>query len=115
MRAFIIPAKGSPYAGEQFQRLPAENAITCPMSREGNVRSAPRERHGSQVTMARWAMESSFSTLRTKRTARKVSRTRKEARADVFHDIERFHDPRRRHSKPGDLSPMKCEAHARPA
>ena len=46
------------------------------------------------------------------RTARKVYRTRDEARADVFDYIERFYNPRRRHSKLGYLSPMQFEARA---
>jgi len=37
------------------------------------------------------AMESFFSSLKTERTARKVYRTRNEARADVFNYIERFY------------------------
>lgn len=35
-----------------------------------------------------------------------------EARADVFDYIERFHNLRRRHSKPGDINPMEFEAGA---
>ena len=50
------------------------------------------------------AMESFFSTLKTERTANKVYRTRNEARADVFDYIERFYNPRRRHSKLGYIS-----------
>ena len=57
-------------------------------------------------------MESFFSTLKTERTARKVYRTRNNARADVFDDIERSYNPRRRHSKLGYLSPMEFEARA---
>ncbi len=76
-----------------------ENGITCSMSRSGNV----------------WdnaAMESFFSTLKTERTARKVYRTRNEARADVLDYIERFYNPRRRHSKLGYISPIEFEARA---
>ena len=58
------------------------------------------------------AMESFFSSLKTERTLRKVYRTRDEARADVFDYIERFYNPRRRHSKLGYLSPMEFEARA---
>ena len=65
-----------------------------------------------RVTMARSAMESFFSTLKTERTASKVCRTRNEARADVFDYIERFYNPRRRHSKLGYISPMEFEARA---
>ena len=91
--------QGSQYTSEQFQRLLADNGITCSMSRAGNV----------------WdnsAMESFFSTLKTERTASKVYRTRNEARADVFDYIERFYNPRRRHSKLGYISPMEFEARA---
>jgi putative transposase len=91
--------QGSQYTSEQFQRLLADNGIACSMSRAGNV----------------WdnsAMESFFSSLKTERTARKVYRTRDEARADVFDYIERFYNPRRRHSKLGYLSPIEFEARA---
>src|SRR6188768_2552203 len=85
--------RGSQYTSEQFQRLRADNGVVCSMSRSGNV----------------WdnaAMESFFSSLKTERTARKVYRTRDAARADVFDYIERFYNPRRRHSTLGYLSPM---------
>ena len=49
-------------------------------------------------------MESFFSTLKTERTARKVYRTRDEARADVFDYIERFYSPRGRHPEPAQVS-----------
>ena len=91
--------QGSQYTSEQFQRLMADHGITCSMSRSGNV----------------WdnaAMESFFSSLKTERTARKVYRTRDEARADVFDYIERFYNPRRRHSTLGYLSPVEFEEQA---
>jgi len=50
-------------------------------------------------------MESFFSSLKTERTARKVSRSRDEAKADVFDYIERFCNPKRRHSTIGYTSP----------
>lgn len=86
--------QGSQYTSEQFQRLLAENGITCSMSRSGNV----------------WdnaAMESFFSSLKTERTARKLYRTRNQARADIFDYIERFYNSRRRHSTIGYLTPME--------
>lgn len=52
-----------------------------------------------------------FSSLKTERAARKVYRTRDEARADVFDYIECFYNPRRRHSKLV-LSPVEYEARA---
>lgn len=54
-------------------------------------------------------MESFFSSLKTERTARKVHRTRNQARADVFDYIERFYNPQRRHSTIGYLSPIEFE------
>ncbi len=88
--------QGSQYSSAQFQSLLKAQGITCSMSRSGNV----------------WdnsAMESFFSSLKTERTARKVYRTRDEARADVFDYIERFYNPRRQHSTLGYLSPVQFE------
>src|SRR5262245_36531959 len=88
--------QGSQYTSEQFQRLLAENGVTCSMSRSGNV----------------WdnaAMESFFSSLKIERTDRRTYRTRDEAKADTFDYIERFYNPRRRHSTLGYLSPMEFE------
>ena len=93
------PLESAQYTSEQFQRLMADHGITCSMSRSGNV----------------WdnaAMESFFSSLKTERTARKVYRTRDDARADVFDYIERFYNPRRRHSTLGYLSPVEFEQQA---
>jgi putative transposase len=91
--------QGSQYTSEPFQKLMAANGVVCSMSRSGNV----------------WdnaAMESFFSSLKTERTARKMYRTRDQARADVFDYIERFYNPRRRHSTIGYLSPMEFERSA---
>ena len=91
--------QGSQCSSEPFQRLQEAHGIPCSMSRAGNV----------------WdnsAMESFFSSLKTERIGRKVYRTRDAARADVFDDIERFYNPRRRHSKLGYLSPMAFEERA---
>jgi putative transposase len=72
--------RGSQYSCEQFQQLLAVQGIVCSMSLKGDV----------------WdnsAMESFFSSLKTERTARKVYRTRAEAKADVFDYIERSTTP----------------------
>ena len=58
------------------------------------------------------AMESFFSSLKTERTTRTLYHTRNQAKADVFDDIERFYNPRRRHSALGYLSPMEFERQA---
>ncbi|MBN9628761.1 IS3 family transposase [Acidovorax sp.] len=88
--------QGSQYTSEHFQKLLDEQGITCSMSRAGEV----------------WdnsAMESFFSSLKTERTARKVYRTRGQARSDVFDYIECFYNPTRRHSTLGYLSPVQFE------
>jgi putative transposase len=54
-------------------------------------------------------MESIFSSLKTERTARKTYRTRDEAKTDVFDHIERFYNPKSRHSTIGYMSPMEFE------
>ena len=93
------PLEFTQYTSEQFQKLLADHGVTCSMSRSDNV----------------WdnaAMESFFSSLKTERTARKVYRTRNQARADVFDYIERFYNLRRRHSTIGYLSPMDFEKNA---
>ena len=89
----------SQYTSEQFRLLLADNGVTCSMSRSGNV----------------WdnaAMESFFSSLKTERVDRKVYRSRAEAKADVFDYIERFYNPRRRHSTLGYISPIEFERRA---
>jgi putative transposase len=57
-------------------------------------------------------MESFFSSLNTERAARKVYRSRDEAKADVFDYIKRFYNPKRRHSTIGYPSPMEFERQA---
>jgi putative transposase len=91
--------QGSQYTSEQFQRLMADNGVTCSMSRSGNV----------------WdnaAMESFFSSLKTERVGKKIYRTRAQAKADVFDYIECFYNPNRRHSTLGYLSPIDFELEA---
>src|SRR5258707_13913477 len=72
----------------------ADHGVVCSMSRSGNV----------------WdnaAMESFFSSLKIERTTRRMYRTRDDAKADVFDYIERFYNPKRRHSTIGYLSLWK--------
>ena len=74
----------------------AEHGVLCGLSRSGNV----------------WdnaAVENFFSPLKTERMAGKVYRSRDTARADVFDYIERFYNPRRRHSTLGYVSPVAFE------
>jgi putative transposase len=90
------PVESAQYTSKQFQDLLKEHGITCSMSRASEV----------------WdnsAMESFFSSMKTERIARKVYRSRGLTRADVFDYIERFYNPRRRHSTLGYVSPIQFE------
>ena len=62
----------------------ADNGAICSMSRSGNV----------------WdnAARRACLLAQTERIARKMYRMRDEAKADVFDYIERFNNPKRRHS-----------------
>jgi len=89
--------RGGQYTSEGFQRLMADQGITCSMSRSGNA----------------WdnaAMENFFSSLKTERIARKVYRTRGEAKADVFDYIELFYNSRRWRSSRWSKQP-KLDVH----
>ena len=88
--------QGSRCTSEDYQRQLAGNGIGCSMSRRGEC----------------WdnaAMESFFSTLKIERVFRSRYKTRDEARADIFDYIERFYNPRRRHSTLNGLSPVEFE------
>lgn len=88
--------QGSQYTSEDFQRLLSAQGIVCSMSRRGDC----------------WdnaAMESFFSTLKTERVSRHHYATRETARADIFDYIERFYNPKRRHSTLGQISPIEFE------
>lgn len=54
-------------------------------------------------------MESFFSTLKLERAHRRRYQTRDAARADLFDYIERFYNPRRKHSTLGYVSPAEFE------
>jgi putative transposase len=90
--------QGSQYTSDQFQRQLIEQAITCSMSRAGQV-------------WGNSAMESFFSTLKIERVNRKgLYKTRRQAKADIFDYIECFYNPKRRHSSIGYVSPVNFES-----
>lgn len=91
--------QGSQYTSDLFQRLLHDHGIRCSMSRRGEC----------------WdnaAVESFFSTLKRERVHRRVYRSREEAKADLFDYIERFYNPKRRHSTLGGISPKDFEEKA---
>ena len=54
-------------------------------------------------------MESFFSSLKTERISAQDVPNAERAKADVFDYIERFYNPKRRHSTIGYLSPVEFE------
>jgi len=86
--------RGSQYTSEQFKRVMADHGVVCSMSRSGQCLG---QRGDGELLLV----------MKTERTARKMSRTRDDAKADVFDYIERFYNPKRRHSTIGYLSPME--------
>ena len=108
--------QGSRYTSEAFHRLMADNGVIRSMSRSGNVwefklvRASGSNDPGDRLKAQNAAMESFFSSLKTERIRGRTYRTRDQARADVFDDIERFYNPIRRHSTIGYLSTILYEA-----
>jgi putative transposase len=86
------PDLRQPIHQRAFLRLMADHGVVYSMNRSGSV----------------WddaAVESFFSSLKTERTAHKMYRSRDEAKADLFDYIERFYNPKRRHSTIGFFEP----------
>ncbi len=88
--------RGSQYASDHYQRLLANQGITCSMSRRGNCwDNAP--------------MESFFASLKKELVHGEDYQTRAAARASVFEYIEAFYNRVRRHSALGYKSPAEYE------
>lgn len=88
--------QGSQYTSEQFQRLMADNGVTCSMSRSGNV----------------WdnaAMESFFSLLQKNVLDRHPWGTRHELRLAIVRWIEGIYHRKRRQRRLGRLTPVEFE------
>jgi transposase InsO family protein len=89
--------RGSQYAGGAYQALLAAHGIVPSMSGTGNC-------YDNAV------VESFFSTLEFEVLRQHTWATPGEAREDVGRYIERWYNPRRRHSTLGYRSPMEFEA-----
>lgn len=75
--------RGCQFTSEEYQRFLAAHQVTCSMSAVGSCADNA-------------AAESFFGRLKRERVNRRQYRTRAEARADIFDDIERWHNPRQR-------------------
>jgi len=99
-------AEGTGGAGQErdARRLQAGS-----QGRHGQAEPAGQAAAGGAAAGEDAAMESFLSTLKIERIHRKRRATRDEMRADVFYCIERFYNPRRRHSTLGQISPIGFE------
>ena len=71
----------------------------------GGPSSMSRSGNGHDNAVA----ESCFQLLKRKWIRRQIYPTRQDARADVFHYIEMFYNPKRRHNTSGGVSPVEFE------
>ena len=88
--------QGSQYGSDDWVRFCKEHNLIPSMSRRSNC-------------FDNAVVESFFSSLKKERIRRRIYRTRKEARADVFDYIEVFYNRIRRHSHLGQMSPHGFE------
>lgn len=91
--------RGSPYASAEYRAILAAHGLVASMSRRGDC----------------WdnaVAESFFATLRAELLDRERYATRAEAIASVGDYIDRFYNPRRRHSHLGYVSPLEYELRA---
>jgi putative transposase len=91
--------RGSPYASDDYRQVLTRNGIRASMSRTGDC----------------WdnaVAEGFFATLKAELVDHQHYRTRDEAIASIGDYIERFYNPRRRHSHLGYKSPIEFELRA---
>ncbi len=88
--------QGCQFTSEEWQKFLKANKLVSSMSRRGNC-------HDNAVA------ESFFQLLKRERVRRQTYATRADAQSDVFHYIEMFYNPQRRHAAAGNLSPAEFE------
>jgi putative transposase len=88
--------RGSQYTSLAFGKTLSDAGVLPSMGRRGDA-------------FDNALMESFFATLETELIDRYTFRTRDQARLELFHYLEGFYNPRRRHSALGYLSPERYE------
>lgn len=81
--AILHPDRSCQFTSDKHQRSPADHDLVCSMSADGSAADNA-------------AVEGFCGPLERERVNRRQCRTRSDARADDFDNIERFHDPRKR-------------------
>jgi putative transposase len=95
-RVMIHSDQGSQFTSREWQLFLSQHNLDASMSRRGNC-------HDNAVA------ESLFQLLKRERIRRRTCLTREAARQDVFDYIERFYNPKRKHTNNGMLSPVDFE------
>ena len=75
--------RGCQFTSDEYQRFLAGHNLVCSMSAVGSAADNA-------------AVEGFFGVLKRERFNRRQYRSRSDARVDIFDDIERFHNPRKR-------------------
>ncbi len=88
--------QGSQYTSHDWLSILQDHDLVASMSRRGNC-------YDNAVK------ESFFSTLKMERVRRQIYAARSAARADIFHFIEMFYNPKRKHSALNYQSPNEFE------
>ena len=91
--------RGSQYCSHDFQKKLTEYRMTPSMSGKGNC-------------FDNAAVETFFKSLKAEMLWRQTWPTRQQATAAIFHYVNGFYNPRRRHSYLGSISPLAFEAKA---
>ena len=92
--------QGSQYSSDNFQRFCRVHHLEPSMSRRANCWDNP-------------VAESFFGSLKKERIRKRIYRTCKEAKADLFDYIEMFYNRTMRHSYLGGVSPEAFEQASR--
>ena len=90
------PVESAQFSSYDWQDSLKTHNLMGSMSRRGNC-------HDNAVA------ESFFQLLTRERVKRRIYTTREDARHDVFDYIEKFYNPKRRHSHANDQSPVEYE------
>ena len=95
-KVLIHSDQGSQFTSMDWASFLKAHNLEHSMARRGNC-------HDNAVA------DSFFNLLKRERIRRRVYKTRTEARQDVFHYIEMFYNPKRKHVRNGRLSPVEFE------
>jgi len=89
--------QSSRFTSREWQTFLRQHTLEASMSQRGNC-------HDNAVA------ESFFQLLKRERIRRETYQSREAARQDVFEYIERFYNPKRKHTNNGMLSPVDFKA-----